>query len=816
MAGQRHLLHRAIQSLPGLVVGLLVLAGTGAPARAAEDGAVTLIERARSAQERGEWFKTEDLIGQALARIAPGDRVNLAQALMVQGRLLWVQGKFEVGLPVLERATVLYQQLGDQQGELQALMGQALMLRGLGLNQRALRILRREEERVAGQPNSLAKVRFLQELGNSFRLTGDRKRAQATLQSALAVAKSLPEVPGETLASVWVALGNTAHAQGQITEALQFYAAAAEADPTGRPGLSAQLNQLRLLASAPQLSAVQQALRQTLVTTLPQRLAQLPPGRPAVEARLNFARSLQRLPRTEVSGATVVSQFAQAVDEARALGDRRTLSYGLGYWGNLYEAGRQWEVARQLTAEALQVAQQLQASELVYEWQWQMGRLYAAQGQMDLAKQAYRAAYGLSQSLQRDLVNLNPDAQFSYRTSIEPMYRQWVSLLLQAPTPDQAALVEARQVIETLQVAELNDYLQEACLDNTLNLDQVVDTSAPDTAVIYPIILPDRLEVILKLPGNSTLRHYRSAITQNDLEAELSAFRRSIVDRRTFETNYLPRARRIYDWVVGPAGRALQQADVKTLVFVLDGALRQIPMAALYDGQQYLVQSYNIVLNLGLEVTPSTPLARQELRSLLGGLSESREGFSPLASVPTELKAIQSIVPTASKFVDPDFTQTNLAQALAQRPPSVIHLATHGEFSSDPEDTFLLTWDGRITGNQLGQLLQQGGGRPELLVLSACRTAVGDDRATLGLAGVAVRAGARSTVASLWYVDDELSSRLMIEFYRQLTQASGSRAAALRQAQLQLLSDPNNRKSDQQQYAHPITWAAFVLVGNWQ
>lgn len=553
MARQRDLLHGAIQSLPGLVIGLLLVAGTGTTASAAEEGAVNLIQRALVAEEVGAWPEAEELIRQALARIASGDRGTLAQTLMVQGRLLWAQGKFAAGLPVLERATVLYQHLGDQEGELQGLMAQALMLRGLGLNQRAVRTLQRGEEWVAGQPNSLAKVRFLQELGNSFRLTGDRKRAQTTLQAALTVAQSLPEVPGETLASVFVALGNTVHAQEQTTAALQFYTAAAEADPTGRPGLSAQLNQLRLLASASQLSLAQQTLRQTLVTTLPQRLVQLPPGRPAIEARLNFARSLERLPRTEVSGAAVVSQFARAVDEARALGDRRTLSYGLGYWGNLYEAGRQWEVARQLTSEALQVAQQLRATELVYEWQWQMGRLYASEGQMDLAKQAYRAAYGLSQSLQRDLVNLNPDAQFSYRTSIEPMYRQLVSLLLQAPTPNQAALVEARQVIETLQVAELNDYLQEACLDNTLNLDQVVDTRAPDTAVIYPIILPDRLEVILKLPGDPTLRHYRSAITQPDLEAELSAFRRSIVDRRTFETNYLPRARRIYDWVVGPA-----------------------------------------------------------------------------------------------------------------------------------------------------------------------------------------------------------------------------------------------------------------------
>ncbi|NJR64375.1 MAG: CHAT domain-containing protein [Leptolyngbyaceae cyanobacterium CRU_2_3] len=141
----------------------------------------------------------------------------------------------------------------------------------------------------------------------------------------------------------------------------------------------------------------------------------------------------------------------------------------------------------------------------------------------------------------------------------------------------------------------------------------------------------------------------------------------------------------------------------------------------------------------------------------------------------------------------------------------MVHLATHGQFSSNAAETFLLTWDGRINVNQLSQLLRSRDPKNppiELLVLSACQTAAGDDRAALGLAGIAIRSGARSTLASLWKVNDESTTAFMAQFYRELIQPGISKTAALRNAQIALLHDS--------QYQQPFFWAPFVLVGNWQ
>ena len=144
----------------------------------------------------------------------------------------------------------------------------------------------------------------------------------------------------------------------------------------------------------------------------------------------------------------------------------------------------------------------------------------------------------------------------------------------------------------------------------------------------------------------------------------------------------------------------------------------------------------------------------------------------------------------------------------------IVHLATHGQFSSQEDKTFILTWDGKIKVNQLSSLLKtvelSRKNALELLVLSACETAQGDDRSALGLAGVAVRSGARSTVATLWQVDDEASATLISQFYDQLVQASKtgiSKAEALRRAQLAILKNP--------EYTSPYYWAAYVLLGNW-
>jgi CHAT domain-containing protein len=141
---------------------------------------------------------------------------------------------------------------------------------------------------------------------------------------------------------------------------------------------------------------------------------------------------------------------------------------------------------------------------------------------------------------------------------------------------------------------------------------------------------------------------------------------------------------------------------------------------------------------------------------------------------------------------------------------TILHIASHGQFESDVRKTFLLTFKDRLSMDQLDQFVGFYRFREEpleLLTLSACETAVGDDRAALGLAGVAVKAGARSALATLWYINDKASSLLVSEFYRQLHDPSISRATALQRAQLKLLNDRS--------YHHPGYWSPFLLINNW-
>jgi CHAT domain-containing protein len=278
----------------------------------------------------------------------------------------------------------------------------------------------------------------------------------------------------------------------------------------------------------------------------------------------------------------------------------------------------------------------------------------------------------------------------------------------------------------------------------------------------------------------------------------------------SFTQERLPIAKQVYDLLLRSAEAQLDASGVTTLVFVLDGSLRNLPMAALYDGQKYLIEKYSIALAPGLQLLQPQPLERQQLKGLLGGLSQARQGFSALPAVALEVNQIESQIP-AQVLLDQTFTSTTLQSQINSVPFPVIHLATHGQFSSRAEDTFILTWDDRINVKELDTLLrarEQGELNPiELLVLSACQTATGDRRAALGLAGLAVRSGARSTLATLWSVNDRSTAFFMVEFYRELGQPGVTKAEALRSAQLALLK--------QSQYEHPYYWSPFILLGNW-
>lgn len=716
----------------------------------------------------------------------------------------------------------------------------------------------------------------LRSLGNIFRVIGQPEQSQIVLKQAWQLAQYLGDAPN--LSALSLSAGNTARALGNKALASRikptltlpknvavasspeacltgvakdvagFYGQAitcyrsAEASPM--VGVQAQLNLLNLLIETRQWSLIPD-----LLSRLQSRLAQLPSSHAALSAQLKLAQNLMCLQAgldpqnakqaspllqpclfanfTLVSSTDSTLQPSQipswseiqtltttAYHKAQSLGDQAAAANALGYVAAVTQQTGTLAESQQLTEQALQQLSVFNHPELVYQWQWQLGRLYQRQGNRKAAIAAYTLAYETLQSLRRELVATDPDIQFTFRDRVEPVYRELVDLLLQPESSQekiagQERLKQARDVIESLQLAELNNFFREACIEARV---QPIDRLDPKAAVVYGIVLPERLAVILSLPGKP-LRYYATPLTSDaqgygevdrtvdDLYATLNPF--------ILSPNPLQPKQKLYDWLLRPAAEELKSSGIETLVFVLDGVLRGVPVAALHDGHQYLAQDYGLALTPGLQLLSSRPRSTEKQRTLIGGLAESRPGFSSLPGVEQEVKEISDAVPS-EVLLNGQFTRARLQAAIAANQFSGIHLATHAQFSSKAENTFLLTYNERVNVKNLDQLLRESDrprGNPiELLILSACQTAAGDKRATLGLAGLAVRSGARSTLATLWSVQDQSTAELMTYFYKAL-QPGVSKAQALRQAQLKLLNSP--------QYQNPYFWAPFVLVGNW-
>lgn len=827
-----------------------VLQQAAAAFKTSRDGlqeAMTLSNLSLAYQQLGLWAEAEEAIAQSLKLLqsrentgSSGERSQLiAQALDVQGQLQLSQGQAEAALTTWQKAANIYQQIGDKARLTRNQINSAQALQALGLYLQANKILNEVQQTLTSLPDSLLVATGLRSLGNIRRVVGDLNASRLVLGKSLAVAKRVQSP--KAIAEAQLSLGNTARAQQDTEAALQYYQEAAAVSVSSITRIQARLNLLSLLLEKNQ---DQDAL--ALSSQIQSEISNSPPSRTSVYSRIKFAENLTQL-KEKISIDTpswlnIAQQLSTAIEQAQNLQDRRAESYAMGSLGELYEKTGQFSDAQELTEKALFTAQSINASDIAYQWQWQLGRILKKKGDIKGAIASYNVAYKTLQSLRGDLVALNPDVQFSFRENIEPVYRELVELLLRSPqgsnasvpfekldqqdasllkanTPrspqegiNQGNLKLARDVIESLQLAELDNFFRSACLNPTQELDPVVDKKDQRAAVIYPIILPDRLDVILKLP-NQDLRHYKTVIAQNDVENTIAELRKNLLNV-TATARVQQQSQQIYDWLIRPAQTELVNSGIKTLVFVLDGDLRNIPMAVLYDKQQrqYLVEKYAIALTPGLQLLDPKPLRQVQLNALTAGVSEKRpvEGkeFPELENVPRELKEIKSEVSKSEELLNQQFTQTNLQNKLQTVPFSVVHLATHGEFSSDAEKTFILTWDKLVKVKEFDNLLRVSDKNRfssiELLVLSACQTAEGDKRAALGLAGIAMRAGVRSTLATLWSIDDRSTADVMSEFYRHL-KAGVNKAEALQGAQLAVFAKEKA----------PYFWAPYVLVGNW-
>jgi CHAT domain-containing protein len=664
----------------------------------------------------------------------------------------------------------------------------------------AIRSLNQAADQLGSIPVKTESIPLLRGVADKFRSLGARSSAVPILQRGIAIAEV---VDPESVTSLLSELGNT---QGEIEDhaaaKATFERLLSKVPPRNMLGRAAVYISL-LKAEVRGNDNEAEILR--MINGFSSAASNISPES-SCDLLIQFVGTVLKSESAKNHIPALNSYLDTSLGIARSNGDRINESYALGFKGGVAEINDQLPRALKLTRDALLVSLQAGLPGHIYRWQWQVGRLQAKAGNRTEAIATYREAVVSLGKVQSELLK---GSYIVFRERVLPVYNELIDLLLIEAAAETSAvrrqtlLVSVQQTVEQFNKSEVLDYFDDDCLlpQETTQLDSI----AADVAVIYPIVMADRLVVVAKLADG--IHQYVHQIGEGKLKQLVLDFRESVEDYDSDKELYQDLGGELYDLIIRPMETSLASFNVTRLLFVPSSMFRTIPMAALYDGNEFLIENYDIVTTLGLELTDPRPFGEAVGTPMLGGISESVQGFSALPGVATELKAIQQTF-GGDIMLDRDFSVESVAEELGLGSYSMVHLATHGVFVREASNSYLLGYDQKLTLDRLQDSVgnRRFLGNPlDLLVLSACETAAGDDRAALGLAGVSLKAGARTTVASLWPISDEATSRLMTDFYGELKAGTG-KAAALRAAQLNLVNDPV--------FNHPNFWSAFLLIGN--
>ncbi|MDM8518332.1 CHAT domain-containing protein, partial [Desulfobacterales bacterium HSG16] len=595
--------------------------------------------------------------------------------------------------------------------------------------------------------DTIEKALFYSGFGDLHLILGDIKNAITYTKKALKLARQADN-PLIT-ASVFNNLGNIRAKTKNYPGALKAYKEAS--DLAENPGIKSKI----LINTARTQLAMEEY--QDAAETIESAAEQIKKQPETFDKAANLislnltAQKLSNHLKTEIA-ENREQWLMQAVHIGETIENFRIISYAYGYLGQHYEKQQQYVDALKMTRKAIFYASLGDFPEILYRWQWQKGRLLRQENDIEQAVKFYQKA----------IVTLNPirteffigfrEHKKSFEEDVKPVYFGLAQLLMEQPenrigeSDASEFLIRAGDTMEMLKKAELQDFYRDECLE-ALDTGETEKQIPSGTAVIYPIALPDYLSLLLIFPDG--MKQIRVPVTSDKLEETARNLRESLEE---WEEDYLDDAGQLYDWLIRPALTELASRKTETLVIVPDGALNLIPFSALHSGKRFLVEEYALGTMPSLGLTDTRQANQKNGRMLLNGISEARQGFPPLENVRNELQDIEGM--TDSKILlNQDFTVENLETEMQNQDYDVVHLATHAVFGDKPEDTFLLTYDGRLTLDGLDRLVglkKYKEKQLNLLTLSACETAMGNERAAFGLAGVAIRAGAKSALATLW------------------------------------------------------------------
>ncbi|MBX3640461.1 MAG: CHAT domain-containing protein [Nitrosomonas sp.] len=552
---------------------------------------------------------------------------------------------------------------------------------------------------------------------------------------------------------------------------------------------------------------------------------------------------------------------------------------------DIHEKQGQYPQALALSEQAALLAEYTSADDLLLQIEWRKGRIYQHLGQDELALTAFGKAVDHVQAIRMDIPVEYEDGRSSFRETMAPIFLGYAHHLLkksanQTDKAKQRTLQLARQTIEQIKQTELEDFLGGRCLIEGIQRKEL-DSIDEQAAILYPVILPDRLELLVSI--GTTIQQYTVLVSAKNIQETATELAKDLrlwllAPQKIYDAEaYLGLSQKLYEWIISPVQSDLAKASVKTLVVIPDGVLRLVPFAALHDGKSFLIEKYAVSISPGMSLLGASTnnQKNQNYRTLLAGVStpgsvveklpewlisavlkpatsgkekeqtqlavrsalsaffqkqeihtqpthqqhseallrqtgaiEKLQKRLSLPGVETELNALNTELRN-TLLLNEHFTVNNFYQQLSNHPFEIVHIATHGFFSSNADDSFLMAFDDVLKLDELHSFLKSDRNKQHsihLLTFSACQTAEGDDRAPLGFAGVALKADALSALGSLWPISDKAASQIMVSFYRHLSQQF-SKAESLRLAQLELLKDPEKK--------HPSFWSPFILVGNW-
>nr|WP_230967544.1 CHAT domain-containing protein [Nostoc commune] len=792
-----------------------------------------------------------------------------AELLTERGHELLNQGQYLLALETWKDATEIYRQLHLDEGVAGNLINQNLALQGLGLYLNACDVLlsalkidkssysptfyptiNNSKKALSTAIHRVEPTRVnllgLLNLGDVLRLMGQLDESEIVLKETLSLTQQI--IPNQDISSIFLSLGNTkqsmyersyiqykwieeliykketvAKMQQDALLSLEYYQQVnnlAKA-PTGVK-LQAQLSSLRLLLDFDKWLKTASEINQRFPATkthINQQIQplidsiiknsfsfdELPVSQSAY-AKLNFADSLSKTSNKQLQ-SVAIQYVKSAKQAAQRINNQLLQSFCWGTLGKLNP-----EKSQAYFKQALLFAQSIQAWDVAYQWQQHLGDLYSQQGKSQEASNFYEAAISNLTQVRANLLGSNPDTQFFFYEKVEPVYRNYMRLLL---ADSRSNIKKVIQINEEFKTTELENYLQCGKLD-IIPLNQVKNLPTPPT-VVHIIDLDNTVEVIVQLPDGSLQHH---SVGSKLVKASVDNLLEILQSSRLASINknlIISPSQALYDLLIVPIKTYLPPSG--TLVLTLDTSFQSLPIGLLHDGKDYLLKQYSIAQTLGSRIRPPKFLPKEQLRALIAGLSKispsfnalnAPEGLKALLRVKEEVEDVKKQTTSSKVLLNEKFTSEALEQQLSTNDFSILHLTTHAQFSSDAQRTMFFTWNKPITVLEFDNLLklnaQTNEDGIELLVLSACETAKGNKRSALGIAGVAAQAGARSTVATLWKVDADSTALLMEEFYRNLKSGT-PKAEALRLAQLNLMSNSK--------YSHPYFWASFLLVGGW-